>query len=152
VEQILHSLGISDLTTILQGGALAAIVGIVGANAAGWARRQVRRGAWREIRRSEVYRQLSGLLADTWLYLIFALFVLLIDPVLVISLPLVFVLASVVRALVEGTGRRVLVFFLLILISAVIAREVYSPFLGGAIVMAGILRYSISVIWRKAKK
>lgn len=148
MEQLLHSLGISDLTTVLQGGALAAIVGIVGANAAGWARRQIRRGAWRQIRRSEVYHQLAGLLSDTWLYLIFALFVVLIDPVLVISLPLVFLLASLARALSKDTARRLILFALAVVIAAALGHQARPPYLGAAIIMAGILRYAVSVIWR----
>ena len=151
MEQILHSLGIADVKTLLESGALAAIVGIVGANAAGWARRQIRRGAWRQFRRSEVYRELSGLLSDTWLYLIFALFVLLIDPVLVISIPIVFVLASLARGLIKGTGRRLILFALAVVIAAALGQQARPPYLGAAIIMAGILRYAVSVIWRKHK-
>jgi len=91
-----------DLTSLLQGGALAAIVGMIGTTLWHSIQRQATRDAWRRLRRSQGFRDVVAivialapyLLAGAWLYTVNR------------ALPLVMLAAVLVGTVTIKAGRR----------------------------------------------
>lgn len=147
MDNLLASLGI-DVTTLLQGGALAFIGGIVGTAAIREVRRQIRRGLWRNIRRSQTYKQLFGLLGDTWPYIVLGILAALADPALVLYIPITLLLASLARRL---PWSNTVAYWILVAGYALLAQALTPPYGAAVVLLAGALRFALPIIWKRSK-